>query len=734
MMAFIRAEREGDWPLHLFAVHKMLPYFFASGHVNYARYGLYYLRSMQNMPQDIFTKFMKGEHVMRHQDGLWNGVWSDLFIETTYMRYGHGPSGIIGSTLNESTLAIWAFSHSTLAQLANDIDEIKDGKRENVVITHKEERNPRIKEDSDDRKNLRETLSTCIDILDPSHHPDTGIINVFSGRIIDDPSLNAHDAVVIGAAEQQAFESKWPASFHCRIAKKVKNMATSTKTDFGHERVRGSIDTEFIYARAVGVMASKRNLVSIETLFSHELASHPTSLFDEKGDMRVTSKAALKNRMRTMSCSRREESPTVIILDGCAILWTVLWPAAPAKVSDFVTSAVTNLMGRIQSASKSHIVFDRYFEMSTKECCRSLRQKGTSRVFKLSEDSPLPQQNLALKVTENKVQLIEMIVRRLSSMQPPERTEVIITGQEPCPIQMGTGMHQNPVYHEEADVLVAYHAFNEAASGRSVKVVSDDTDVLVILSHHLYKSAGLLDRMKLSLESCSTANLIDINEVVSINKKVMPSLLAAHALTGCDTVSSFAGIGKLTVMKKLEAFQGEIKLGCLSTPFNEVLKSCLKFTALLYGDDSEADLNTIRANCFKKKIAGKRHITPKLSSLPPTMTSFEEHVKRAHFQTALWKAAKEPSQPELDPLDHGWEIHQSSLRPVFGLKDRLPAPDEVLNLVSCNCKTGCSSNNCTCKKSSLTCTSFCKCKGTFACRNPMTVAAFVEPHTSDDEQ
>ena len=66
-----------------------------------------------------------------------------------------------------------------------------------------------------------------------------------------------------------------------------------------------------------------------------------------------------------------------------------------------------------------------------------------------------------------------MIVLRLSSMQPPERTDIIITGQYPCPIQMGTGMHQTLVYHEEADVLVAYHAFHEAASGGSVKVVSD---------------------------------------------------------------------------------------------------------------------------------------------------------------------------------------------------------------------------------------------------------------------
>ena len=37
MMRFIRAEREGNWPLHLHATWEMLPYFFAAGHVNYAR-------------------------------------------------------------------------------------------------------------------------------------------------------------------------------------------------------------------------------------------------------------------------------------------------------------------------------------------------------------------------------------------------------------------------------------------------------------------------------------------------------------------------------------------------------------------------------------------------------------------------------------------------------------------------------------------------------------------------
>lgn len=41
MMAYIRAEREGDWLLHLATFRQMIPYYFAAGHVHYARYGLY---------------------------------------------------------------------------------------------------------------------------------------------------------------------------------------------------------------------------------------------------------------------------------------------------------------------------------------------------------------------------------------------------------------------------------------------------------------------------------------------------------------------------------------------------------------------------------------------------------------------------------------------------------------------------------------------------------------------
>ena len=68
------AECEGDWPLHLASYNQMLPYSFAAGHVTYARYGLCYLREMERLPQKVLSHFMKGEHVMHHSAGLWNGI------------------------------------------------------------------------------------------------------------------------------------------------------------------------------------------------------------------------------------------------------------------------------------------------------------------------------------------------------------------------------------------------------------------------------------------------------------------------------------------------------------------------------------------------------------------------------------------------------------------------------------------------------------------------------------
>lgn len=116
MMNFVRAEREADWCLHVWCVLEMLPYFAAAGHWNYLRYAFVYISYMNRMPKECLDRFLKGEHVMRHKPGPWNGIWSDQMIESTFMRYGHGERGssMTGITMNTAAVKRWALNmHAT---------------------------------------------------------------------------------------------------------------------------------------------------------------------------------------------------------------------------------------------------------------------------------------------------------------------------------------------------------------------------------------------------------------------------------------------------------------------------------------------------------------------------------------------------------------------------------------------------------------------------------------------
>ena len=124
---FDRAERKGDWPLHLSAVEKNASIFLCI-----RSYKLCTLWSdilpIDAMPTSNTFKEIY-DWATRH------AMWSDLFIETTYKRYGHGSSGIIGSTL-----AIWALSQSSCAQIKHDIETMKNHEdRQLVNITKRKD-------------------------------------------------------------------------------------------------------------------------------------------------------------------------------------------------------------------------------------------------------------------------------------------------------------------------------------------------------------------------------------------------------------------------------------------------------------------------------------------------------------------------------------------------------------------------------------------------------------------
>jgi hypothetical protein len=195
IMTFVRAEREADWLLHYKAFGETIPYFFAAGHVNYARYGMCYLRSTEALPGEVLVRFMKGEHVMRHQCVLWNGIWSDTFIETAFMRCGHAPGGVIGIALKPATLKVWTLILHTCSRLEADQDEMTENSTESEYSKHKEEGKTRIANDTKDRECLKAILEHCTEPLNPdTHHGE--LVNIVT-RQHSTEKVNVQNAVSI---------------------------------------------------------------------------------------------------------------------------------------------------------------------------------------------------------------------------------------------------------------------------------------------------------------------------------------------------------------------------------------------------------------------------------------------------------------------------------------------------------------------------------------------------------
>ena len=81
---------------------------------------------MSQLPPDLMKKFLSSKHAARHQRGWWNDIWQNMMIETSVMRFGHGPHGMIGITLNKKTLEFLALSLHATTQLEQELECLDD--------------------------------------------------------------------------------------------------------------------------------------------------------------------------------------------------------------------------------------------------------------------------------------------------------------------------------------------------------------------------------------------------------------------------------------------------------------------------------------------------------------------------------------------------------------------------------------------------------------------------------
>ena len=117
----------------------------------------------------------------------------------------------------------------------------------------------------------------------------------------------------------------------------------------------------------------------------------------------------------------------------------------------------------------------------------------------------------------------------------------------------------------------------------------------------------------------------------------MTNHLPAHAISGCDTVACYLGIGKGRVIKHLKEGCDLSAIGNVDAPLQQVIDEAICFISACYGMKDSTDKSHTRLVVWGNKN-GKGHLSsPNLASLPPTREAFIENVKRAHFQTVLWR-------------------------------------------------------------------------------------------------
>ena len=155
-------------------------------------------------------------------------------------------------------------------------------------------------------------------------------------------------------------------------------------------------------------------------------------------------------------------------------------------------------------------------------------------------------------------------------------------------------------------------------------------------------------------------------------------------ILGCDTTSQLYSIGKGKSLKKYRDFCSHAEV------FNEVISAAgEQVLVTMHNGRPGESLDFIQYKSFCEKVAtSKSHIQPQ--TLPPTSAAVKFHSLHVYYQILQCKGTGDRFLPE----EWGWRESEKRLIPIT--TDLMPAPDDLLRIIRCNCQTNCSTTRCAC--------------------------------------
>ncbi len=448
--------------------------------------------------------------------------------------------------------------------------------------------------------------------------------------------------------------------------------------------------------------------------FEHENHAWPPALA-ENNNMRQGNKAALVGCLEQLSAPTSERpQPDVKIIDGAALVHTLDPKLANTTVKTFGEYStkifIPYLLREIDGSQRIDVVWDTYKPDSLKACVRQAR--GSGDILRVETNTSIPTNwKTFLRVDSNKTGLFAFLASGISSVMPPENKIIVTTkGRDVTSIPPSDVSDLQPCTHEEADYRMLLHAANAYRNGyRKIVIQATDTDVVVLA----VATASVLHGCDIwvAFGHGKTFRFIAAHDIATrLGTASACGLLFFHALTGCDTVSSFSGIGKKTAWDVWRSMPHLTPLFVkLSSKPQQVtdddMEQLERFVIVMYSRTSPI----LKVNEARKYMFA--HGNRQIENVPPTRDALVFHVLRASYQAGhIWGQALTANQSLPAPADWGWMKNDSDDQWVPKWTSLPEASKGCRELIKCNCRKSCL-GRCSCFQANLNCTQLCHCAG-----------------------
>lgn len=353
LLMFTRAQREGNWNLHLHSFQRMIPYFMIYDHTNYARWGVIYVNEMHHLPPEVQKEFEDGNFVVKQTSQNFNQVDPDQSQEWLN-GIGKKRGGIIGITKTSSALSRWALSYNLRSHLANETRAVYHLDSDDEY-SHNESGKGRQTQDSRDEDNLLTTLKSfklfsdeaCQDLQNMATKDivTKDIENdLLSAQSRGQEKTNNFITERLIAPEPRKIKFRDPLSKNKSLT--FASLFEVKRKDSKQKGIEKAIKADRkIIQRLITAYESGRR-VDLSSILTHELLTVPQALAETNGRLRTGSKADLYEVFTAgIACPPNIDATDLgeaatLIIDGQALVSAIGKPQKAVTFADLADAFI----------------------------------------------------------------------------------------------------------------------------------------------------------------------------------------------------------------------------------------------------------------------------------------------------------------------------------------------------------------------------------------------------------